>query len=269
MTEVDTGDAPLIVLGMHRSGTSLVSHWLQQSGLFLGAELYGASPFNLGGYFEDVDFIRLHQSMLSALGQHPSGHEIPLERQHAPTPEMTARLAAFVDARRQRTAWGWKDPRSCLLLDLYRTACPDARYLLVLRDFAPIVHSLVRRERVMQSRWAPWARGKVLRARLQRHHERKFTDHYLAVISRYFTELLNHLAICPDRCVVLELDRFEASAEALSSALAKLGVTLDPVHVADVLRPTELSGRQDLRFATQTLLARVQGQYADLRARAV
>lgn len=263
------GDAPLIVLGMHRSGTSLVSHWLQESGLFLGAELYSASPFNRGGYFEDVDFIRLNQSMLSRLGQHSSGHELPLERQHAPTLEMMEDLAAFVDARRQSTPWGWKDPRTCLLLDLYRAVCPDARYLIVLRDFAPIVQSLILRERVLQSRLARLARGKFLRWPLQRHHERKFTDHYLAVTSRYFEELLAHAAVCPDRCVVLDLNRFAVSGEALAAALAKLGVALDPVPVTDVLRPSELSGRRDLRFATPGLLTQVQRLYADLMEKAL
>jgi hypothetical protein len=211
----------------------------------------------------------MNQSLLAALGQHPSGHELPLERQHAPTLEMMENLAAFVDARRQRTPWGWKDPRSCLLLDLYRAACPDARYLIVLRDFAQIVQSLIRRERVLQSRWARLARGKFLRWPLQRHHERKFTDHYLAVTSRYFEELLTHAAVCPDRCVVLDLNRFAVSGEALADALAKLGVALDPVPVTDVLRPSELSGRRDLRFATPALLAQVQRQYADLIEKAL
>lgn len=269
MTKTSKGSAPLIVLGMHRSGTSLVSHWLRDSGVFLGDELYGASPFNLGGYFEDVAFIRLHEALLLDLGQHPSGHELPLDRQKAPTPEMAMHLGAFIDARRRETAWGWKDPRSCLLLDLYREACPDARYLVVIRDFTLIVHSLVRRERALQSRWARLARGKVLRSALYRHHEFRFTDHYLQVVSRYFTALIAHLSICPDRCVVLDLDRFKASADELARALAVLGVTLDPVSVTDVLRPAELSGGRDLRFATPALLERVKGQYMDLMARTV
>lgn len=269
MAEALSLDAPLIVLGMHRSGTSLVSNWLHDSGLFLGTELYGASAFNRGGYFEDVEFIRLHESFLCALGQHPSGHELPMKRQHAPTPDMIARLAAFVDARRQKTAWGWKDPRSCLLLDMYRDACPDARYLIVLRHHASIVHSMVRRERTTQSRWARLARGKTLSGALERHYERKFTNRYLKVTSQYFSALQTHLSICSDNCVALDLDSFGTAADALAHALAKLGIALNPVPVTNILRPDELSANRDLRFATPDLLTRVLAQYKDLKGRAV
>jgi len=47
----------LIIAGMHRSGTSLISQWLNRCGLNLGENMIGASSGNVEGHFEDIDFI--------------------------------------------------------------------------------------------------------------------------------------------------------------------------------------------------------------------
>ncbi|HZX74061.1 MAG TPA: hypothetical protein VFE57_06560, partial [Cyclobacteriaceae bacterium] len=54
----------LVVTGMHRSGTSVVTQWLQQCGLHVGDELLGAGIGNSVGHFEDVDFLRAHSDFL-------------------------------------------------------------------------------------------------------------------------------------------------------------------------------------------------------------
>ncbi len=254
---------------MHRSGTSLVSNWLHDSGLFLGKDLYGASQFNAGGYFEDVDFIRLHETLLSELGVHPTGHEMPLHRSQEATPQMIERLREFVDARRSQQPWGWKDPRSCLLLDLYREATPDACYLIVLRAFEPVTLSLIKRERALQSKWAQLARVPGLRTLCRRFFEHKFTDYYLSVVEIYFEQLLAHIEAVPDRCVVLNLDRFSKATNNLAKALRGLGVELNPVPVTNVLRPSELSTIRDLRFANPALLTKVEAQYMHLLSKAL
>ena len=46
-----------IVVGMHRSGTSVVAQWLSRSGLFIGDSLLGPNVGNEQGHFEDADFL--------------------------------------------------------------------------------------------------------------------------------------------------------------------------------------------------------------------
>ena len=59
---------PIIITGMHRSGTSLVASLLQEAGLSIGERLLGPSAGNRKGHFEDVDFVELHEDILADNG---------------------------------------------------------------------------------------------------------------------------------------------------------------------------------------------------------
>ncbi|NJK60916.1 MAG: hypothetical protein HC918_12650, partial [Oscillatoriales cyanobacterium SM2_1_8] len=58
--------SPLVVAGMHRSGTSLTASLLQTLGTHLGQTLVAADRHNPKGYFEDLDFVTLQRQMLTA-----------------------------------------------------------------------------------------------------------------------------------------------------------------------------------------------------------
>src|SRR5262245_19278390 len=72
MKTVPTGEAfdeevnpkVLIITGMHRSTTSLVTQWLRQCGLFVGERLVGPDPGNTQGQVEDPDFLKMHERLL-------------------------------------------------------------------------------------------------------------------------------------------------------------------------------------------------------------
>ena len=56
-----------VILGMHRSGTSLLSAGLSYAGAKFGNELMGGSEFNLKGHWEDNDIVAFNNRVLSAL----------------------------------------------------------------------------------------------------------------------------------------------------------------------------------------------------------
>jgi len=132
---------PVIITGMHRSGTSLVASFLRALGIHLGERLLPADRTNSGGYFEDVDFLALQSRMLQeATHENDGGHrdwgwteseQIDRTRFSAYT-QVASDLAA---ARgRQRELWGWKDPRTTLLLDFWNEIFEGrALYVLVYR----------------------------------------------------------------------------------------------------------------------------------------
>ena len=71
-----SGHEVICIVGMHRSGTSLIAQLLKQSGLYLGSEerLLGSNVGNQDGHFENVEFIDLNDSLLQHLGgswEHP------------------------------------------------------------------------------------------------------------------------------------------------------------------------------------------------------
>src|SRR5512132_1949060 len=63
-------DDVVCIVGMHRSGTSLIAQILKQSGLYLGSEdnLLGSNVGNPDGHFEHLGFIELNDAILKHLG---------------------------------------------------------------------------------------------------------------------------------------------------------------------------------------------------------
>src|SRR3972149_6783295 len=55
----------VIVLGMHRSGTSLIASILHLSGISMGKEFLRPDNGNPGGYFEDLEFLNLNKTVLT------------------------------------------------------------------------------------------------------------------------------------------------------------------------------------------------------------
>lgn len=134
----------LVVLGMHRSGTSLITHWLGRCGLEIGEELLGPGIGNIGGHFEDADFYKAHIDILNELGLDDTGI-ITDEIKDIPASHKKKLKKIIRQKNAIHKQWAWKDPRTCLFLNSYSNLLPDARYLVVLRDYHSVVISLLKR----------------------------------------------------------------------------------------------------------------------------
>jgi len=135
----------LIIAGMHRSGTSLISNWLHHCGLNLGEQLLGPDIGNAEGHFEDIDFFHFHEDTLRANELPQSG--LTTKRVPALSNYQHEKLKSLVALKNKlNVQWGWKDPRTCLFLDYYRSVIPDACYLNIVRDYGSTVNSLISRE---------------------------------------------------------------------------------------------------------------------------
>ena len=135
----------LIIAGMHRSGTSLITNWLNKCGLQCGETMVGPCPSNLDGHFEDIEFLKLHEEILAdnhlpATGlteQHPNDISIYHKE----------KLKTIIKVKNKLyKQWGWKDPRTVLFLDTYKELLPNARYLIIIRDYKSVVSSLLQRD---------------------------------------------------------------------------------------------------------------------------
>jgi hypothetical protein len=156
--------SPLIVMGMHRSGTSLVARILSESGVFLGADRnsHDESWFFRG--LNDLVLRAAHAEWDWPLALAPLyGDESTC---NALGEQLDARVRSrevrgFLGLRRWLSArsldgvsepWGWKDPRSTLTLPFLLRLFPSARVINVYRDGVDVAASLVRRERERQGR---------------------------------------------------------------------------------------------------------------------
>jgi hypothetical protein len=133
----------LIVAGFHRSGTSATAQLLHRAGLFLGDELLEALPSNPYGHFEDEEVVALHHQILADndmtwLVDEPFVPVVDERRWQ--------QMRQLVECRNiEHRLWGFKDPRACLFLALWKYLLPNAKVLLVYRHFSGSTYSLARR----------------------------------------------------------------------------------------------------------------------------
>lgn len=153
MSRMTSSRHALLILGMHRSGTSALTRLINIYGAALPTDLLPANAGNVTGYWEPSAIVRFHDRVLEAAG---SQWDDPLEI--SPTwfatddartfsEELAAILAAeFGDA----TLFVVKDPRTCRLVPLWRQALarigatPIA--LLLVRHPLEVETSLQRRD---------------------------------------------------------------------------------------------------------------------------
>jgi len=141
----------IIVNGMHRSGTSMVTNILQTLGVYIGDELLLAHPSQPYGHFEDVDFYELNMDILREAGG--SWRNPPTERRIlAQSEKFSERIIATIEKHRKKL-WGWKDPRTCLTIPLYLPYLKDPRFILVYRDPIAIAASLSKRSGTPPDGW--------------------------------------------------------------------------------------------------------------------
>ena len=134
----------LIVAGFHRSGTSLVCQLLHRAGLFLGYDLLGSAFSNPHGHFEDTEIFNLHQQILADNGQTWLVSKPFLPAITKPHWQKMERIIQRRNA--EHDLWGFKDPRVCLFMMIWKHLLPDAKALLIYRHFSDTTHSLGRRQ---------------------------------------------------------------------------------------------------------------------------
>lgn len=235
----------LVILGMHRSGTSVVTHWLQACGLHVGDDLLGAGVGNVEGHFEDLDIYRFHRAWLERNRLPHTGFV------HAPvpplTPERKRELQRLIDLRNERyEAWAWKEPRTCLFLDTYRELLPDARYLVIYRGFRETVSSMVLRIRRQKDhkyaakgslrRWT-WfrVRRELLWRRLLVHETTRFLKVWI-FYNRQILALLDEVGHA--RCAVVSCaSLLRDEDEVFDTLVERWGFPLRHVPFRGIYRP--------------------------------
>ena len=143
----------IVVLGMHRSGTSAVARGLKVLGVELGNRLMPpVAGENDKGFWEDLDIYGLNEEMLEAVGRGwwsllPLTHEdlsFLLEKGY--DRKAAELLAGKIAAS---TVYGFKDPRFNQLLELWKKVfsrvAGEVEYVLVVRDPRSVVRSVCRR----------------------------------------------------------------------------------------------------------------------------
>lgn len=158
--EDSTAPSAIVVLGMHRSGTSALAGTFSQLGLSLGDELMPATAdANPKGYFEHVRVVRAHDRLLAAFGmdwadprplpeswmQHPATQQVRAELEQVLEPLFAGGDTVVV-----------KDPRLCRFVPLWRELLDSlgvqAHFAFIARHPVEVAGSLRRRDGMSEYR---------------------------------------------------------------------------------------------------------------------
>jgi len=148
--------SPIIITGMHRSGTTLLSKLLENNNVFMGRhkEINNESKY----------FLRINRWLLTTIGSswdNPQSFDVidkNLEK------ILINRIKDLLNSRTNiyyfglrkifnknsffnlNHKWGWKDPRNTFTIDLWKQIFPDAKILNISRHPLDISFSLLERQ---------------------------------------------------------------------------------------------------------------------------
>jgi hypothetical protein len=146
------GEGPVCIIGMHRSGTSMVANLLNHCGLSLGPEekLLGPNANNPMGHFEHAGFLKINEALLKYLGgswDNPPSPKPGWERDLALDTlvhEAQSLLESFADY----SYWGWKEPRTTILLPFWKSLIRNIRFVICVRNPLEVAQSVAARDRI-------------------------------------------------------------------------------------------------------------------------
>lgn len=154
----------VVVIGMGRSGTSLLSQILQAKGVWFGndEDLIGQTPINISGHMEHIPIQRVHKDLLKNVfgittwlfqaeleeGWHKS-KEVKCYKEQLKTLILLLRDGSYG----KDLGFGFKDARTTMLLpmwlDIFEELQIEAKYVLCVRDPRDVYYSLVRARDVL------------------------------------------------------------------------------------------------------------------------
>lgn len=268
----------LLIAGMHRSGTSLTTQWLSRCGLSVGENLLGVGIGNEDGHFEDIDFYDAHMDILKKKFLHDSGFvEQPVETLDVDDVDM---LRAIIDQKNQAgQQWGWKDPRTCLFLREYELLLPDARFLIVFRDWRSTVSSMI--SRIYKVRYQGDVivkKGLFKEYRKKRTIEKRLAEicrenatHFLKVWMLYNREILASMARLDTAmyAVVNFQSLLEKDRELFYTLTGKWNFDLDYIAFKEIYKPGLISREISIdKYLDHKLLAEADTIQAILEEKA-
>ena len=149
--------APIIIVGMHRSGTTMIAQLLEELGVFMGAKQEQNA--------ESLFFLNINRWLLQASGgdwDYPEPFAAMLEnceirnfftervRRILNSPRLIEYLGItnYVKYRflgELEHPWGWKDPRNSFTLPIWLELFPKAKVVHIMRHGVDVADSLRRR----------------------------------------------------------------------------------------------------------------------------
>lgn len=144
----------VLVLGMHRCGTSMTASVIQSLGVNIGDNLLPAKEGdNRLGYFEECEFISINDQILSLAGGNlvnPPSKENIIKAARI----LDEQITNVINKRSSLSLWGWKDPRTSLTFDAYLHKLKNPFIIVCRRSNKAVADSLIKRDPSIDRKFA-------------------------------------------------------------------------------------------------------------------
>lgn len=251
--------APVIIVGMHRSGTTMITKMLENLGLFVGhqKEINHEALFfwHINNWIFDITTSRADLPH-NFRYLNPRTKEI-----------LVHDLNYFVQSRKKKTflgkkhnhyksikdldfPWGWKDPKNSFTIDLWKEVFPQAKVLHIYRNPIDSIKSFIERDLELKNKYTLNWKKKLKRYFLisQNYHP-NFRLHSLEEGYQLWEEYV-------EKCMDLEKDFPDIMHVCYESFLEEPALHLQKIAAfcglnneeADILKQVK-SVKSDRRFA--------------------
>lgn len=135
----------VIILGMHKTGTSMIGGVLSNIAVNMGIEMLGTNWENPLGFYEDKHLLELNELILAAAS---GTWDIPPDRETilANENQFSKDIANLIDKEQKLGIRGWKDPRMSLTIELYVPHLKNPIFVVTHRNNQAVAESLNRRD---------------------------------------------------------------------------------------------------------------------------
>jgi len=157
---------PILIIGMHRSGTSMLTRFIRESGVFIGKKN------KMGPNSEAFFFQRINEWLLFQKGaswdctnnlkfrtKFTNNNLVEVVKNRLQSNIHTRNYLDFKNLVSNGNLlecnfkWGWKDPKTTLLLDVWSEIFPNAKVVHIYRNPIDVANSLVKREQLLEKKF--------------------------------------------------------------------------------------------------------------------
>lgn len=127
-----------VVLGMHKSGTTLISQILHESGISMVEDPIGPMGYDAGQKFERRTVVNLNKAILN--WREMSSLDVIAKSGAEATQLQRAEMRALIQTcDQQHINWGFKDPRTCLTYHSWVKELSSHRIVAIYRNYREVL----------------------------------------------------------------------------------------------------------------------------------
>lgn len=255
----------VIILGMHRSGTSALTGLLSEFGIDLGSNLYPAADDNEKGFFENIEVINLNNKIL--LSNNSSYDDFMFNYNIEKNFDTHVNIAIDIIKKEfsYSKCFAIKDPRLCITFPIWEKALTTLgikiHILLPYRNPIEVAQSLRKRNNFsFQKSLLLWCKHFFLAELYSRKYKRLFLDFQNLIDSYedYTKELISFLELGeinlkPSGFIEKELKHHNSNYNNLKD------------NIPDIIKKiTQLMKNNELNFSESVIFDNIRSEFEEL-----